>query len=256
MPPARPARPAPGHLISYTHALCPYAQRVAVLLLEKRVPTTRCPIDLAAKPRWFREVNPRGLVPCVEHSGGVVVESLDILRWVDASFGEPLAPPASQGRVDALLGGPCEAVVGAGLRVAAGTDGRHWGLGTRPSASQKEAFLRAVGDLAAALEASGGPYLAGPAVSLADCALVPFLERFDLALRGVAGWAWDEEDGAARRLAQYLRDVRARPAFRAAAPDDQLMLAALREHMSLDFFDYESVPDLALHPHWDGGRVG
>jgi glutathione S-transferase len=56
-------------------ALAPALQRLAFDMVQ---------IDLSAKPAWYRRVNPRGLVPALQHAGGTVVESMDILRWAGA----------------------------------------------------------------------------------------------------------------------------------------------------------------------------
>ena len=37
-------------------------------------------VDLSLKPRWYKELNPAGLVPAVEWRGHVQTESLDICR--------------------------------------------------------------------------------------------------------------------------------------------------------------------------------
>jgi len=54
-PPAGAA--APLELIS--HALCPYVQRAAAMLVEKGVPFTTRIVDLQAKPDWFLALSPR-----------------------------------------------------------------------------------------------------------------------------------------------------------------------------------------------------
>ncbi len=64
----------------YVHTLCPYAERAFLALLEKGTHFTLVHIDLSSKPSWYRQVNPRGLVPAVEYKGAVHVESLDICR--------------------------------------------------------------------------------------------------------------------------------------------------------------------------------
>lgn len=53
---------------------CPllqYAERVFIALLEKQVAFHLVHVDLARKPVWYRSVNPRGLVPAVQHKGEV-----------------------------------------------------------------------------------------------------------------------------------------------------------------------------------------
>ena len=49
-----------------SHPLCPYVQRVAIVLAEKAVPFERVTIDLAAKPAWFMALSPLGKTPVLQ----------------------------------------------------------------------------------------------------------------------------------------------------------------------------------------------
>ena len=54
---SRTAAPA---LTLVSHALCPYVQRVAIVLHEKGLAFERRTIDLARKPDWFLAISPLG----------------------------------------------------------------------------------------------------------------------------------------------------------------------------------------------------
>ena len=54
---------APRTLRLVSHALCPYVQRAAIVLLEKGVPFTRVDVDLAQRPAWFVALSPLGRTP-------------------------------------------------------------------------------------------------------------------------------------------------------------------------------------------------
>eukprot|EP00897_Mesotaenium_endlicherianum_P011036 jgi/Mesen1/9961/ME000716S09336 len=99
-----------GDLVLFTHGLCPYAQRVALVLAEKGIAYTRVEIDLSDKPSWFLKKNPRGLVPAIEvnenGTSRIVTESVDICRLLDEQYGGPsLSPAASEERrrMDAII---------------------------------------------------------------------------------------------------------------------------------------------------------
>lgn len=66
----------------------------------QRLPFDLVHVDLSAKPGWYAGVNPRGLMPALQHAGGVVVESLDILAWLDEQTPQPrpLTPGAAAAR--------------------------------------------------------------------------------------------------------------------------------------------------------------
>ena len=62
---------ADRNLTFYTHSLCPYAHRVSLCLAEKAIPHKREHIDLSNKPRWYLDLNRRGLVPAIQLDGEV-----------------------------------------------------------------------------------------------------------------------------------------------------------------------------------------
>lgn len=49
-----------------SHALCPFVQRAAIVLAEKKVAFERIDIDLADKPDWFLAISPLGKVPLLK----------------------------------------------------------------------------------------------------------------------------------------------------------------------------------------------
>ncbi|MED6208993.1 Glutathione S-transferase L3, variant 2 [Stylosanthes scabra] len=75
--------------MSYT---CPYAQRVWIARnykgLQDKIELV--PIDLLNKPAWYKEkVYPENKVPCLEHNGKVLGESLDLIKYLEANFQGP-----------------------------------------------------------------------------------------------------------------------------------------------------------------------
>lgn len=46
-----------------SHSLCPYVQRAAIALTEKKVEFKRQYVDLAHKPDWFLQISPLGKTP-------------------------------------------------------------------------------------------------------------------------------------------------------------------------------------------------
>uniref|UniRef100_A0A061RQW7 Glutathione S-transferase n=1 Tax=Tetraselmis sp. GSL018 TaxID=582737 RepID=A0A061RQW7_9CHLO len=221
----RPNRDRP--LVFYSHMLCPFAQRVLLTLLEKGADFELVHLDLSSKPDWYREVNPRGLVPAVEFvaSGRVEVESIDLCRLLDEELEGrvTLTPPAgseARERMEALVGS-C-------------------------GKQQPRAYAAALGSLEEALAGGGGPFLAGQQLTLADLIYLPFVERADLIAREMHGLA--EEDTGGRRTREWLETMRKRPSVTAASADSRLLLRAFQQHMCLDFFDYTTYDAAQLHP--------
>ena len=224
-------------LVFYTHTLCPYATRVALALREKGLAFDLKHIDLANKPVWYaKEVNKKGLVPALQvvDDDLVVVESLDILKFVEEAFeGAALLPEQGKQREVALevVNSVAAKVVSGGLRAVAGGD-RLWGIGPNPNPA---ALGRELGALEEILAKSGGPYLCGPDVTLADLATYPFVERFEVAL-GIGGHS--VRDLGSPLVWQWMQDMQARDSCRWAAADPTLLGEAYKKHGCLDFFDY------------------
>lgn len=70
-------------LILISHALCPYVQRVAIVLLEKEIPFERRDIDLANKPAWFLQLSPLGKTPLLLVGDQAIFESAAICEYLD-----------------------------------------------------------------------------------------------------------------------------------------------------------------------------
>jgi glutathione S-transferase len=75
-----------------SHHLCPYVQRAAIVLAEKRVPYERRHVDLADKPEWFRVLSPLGKTPLLLVGRETLFESAVICEYLDETQGERLHP--------------------------------------------------------------------------------------------------------------------------------------------------------------------
>ena len=103
-----------------------------------------------------------------------------------------------------------------------------------------------LGQLAAALDAHGGPFLLGAHISLADILVYPFLKRFAVAAP-LTGYAVEAAGGGS--IGRWLAAMDARPSCATTAADPQLLLEAFKRHKALDWFDYLTVGAFELHPH-------
>jgi glutathione S-transferase len=234
----------PGRVQFFTHTLCPYAERVFLTLLEKGVPFDLIHVNLSAKPSWFRAVNPAGLVPAVRSNGKTVTESLDILRWLDATF-PPVGKLTGEERAlqSAIAAG--SKVITSGLDLVSGK-GRYWGVSSGQSATQIEAFDASLRHLFATSKHQG-PFVTGGAVSLADFAVYPFVNRFAILLPGLCGY--NVRAAAGGRVGEWMEAMQARPSCQVTSPDEDLFRAAAMKGASLDFFDYMTYGVFDLHPH-------
>lgn len=91
------------HLYHSERSNC--AGRVRLLLEEKNLPWTSHPIDLKKKEQVTEEyfsINPKGVVPTLVDDGRVIVESNDILLYLEEKYPEPGFTPASPSEVSAM----------------------------------------------------------------------------------------------------------------------------------------------------------
>lgn len=73
----------------YSMKYCPFAQRVRLVLLVKKVPHDIVNIDIFNKPEWLFTLNPLGLVPILNIGTEILTESLDICDYLDKEYPEP-----------------------------------------------------------------------------------------------------------------------------------------------------------------------
>ena len=84
------------HLFHFVMSNC--SQRVRIALEEKDLPWTSHHLNLAANEHVtedYQWLNPNGVVPTLVHDGQVVIESNDILAYLEDHFPEPAPRPAS-----------------------------------------------------------------------------------------------------------------------------------------------------------------
>lgn len=92
-------------LISF--AMCPFAQRSAILLKAKKQHFERVNIDLYNKPDWFLERSPKGKIPVLlvnheDESIGqtAIFESAVINEYLDESYGDTMLPDSALARAE------------------------------------------------------------------------------------------------------------------------------------------------------------
>lgn len=75
------------------HRLCPYVQRVVIVMLETGMAYDRIDIDLDVKPDWLADVSPQGKVPVLQaETGDWLFESGAISNYLDSVAGGVLMP--------------------------------------------------------------------------------------------------------------------------------------------------------------------
>ena len=227
-------------LTFYTHSLCPYAHRVSLCLAEKAIPHKREHIDLSNKPRWYLDLNRRGLVPAIQLDGEVKTESLDLIYFLEDEFefegAASLTPEGREVEMQKLIDSFDGTFISAGLQFVGGG----WGFSRgAPGARQADRMAAECERIESIIESNGGPYLMGAEVTLADLALWPFAERYELAMREFQGVEL-RDMGPSGSLGRWIDVMKSRPSVVGLKPDDDKLLASWRRTMRLDYFDYET----------------
>ncbi len=193
------------------HAWCPYCQKVWLWLEEKRIPYRIRKVTMfcyGEKEHWFLRRVPSGMLPAVELDGRLITESDDILLALEAAFG-----PLGQG-----MGDP--AVIP--LRQLERLLFRAWcqwlctpGLGAAAEEQAGRQFDRIAARVAAALEATPGPYLLD-SFGTADVVITPYIERMNASLFFYKGYRIRERHPA---IGRWFRAMEERPAYRGTQSD-------------------------------------
>ena len=227
-------------LTLYHNDMSVCAQKVRMALAEKHLAYDARHLNLRRGDQMaeaYLKLNPNGVVPTLVHDDLVVIESIVINEYLDDAFPEPaLKPGDAAGRARMRW---FTKHVDAGIFPATGTVSMsiafhhqyppevveelatHRGPAYRRRFEQLKkgvdnpAFPDAIArldkmlaDMEKAL-AAGGPWLAGPAFSLADIAYAPYVTRLDHLKFGAM---LDRRPHAA----QWYDRIRARPAYQDA----------------------------------------
>ncbi len=219
------------------------SQRVRFVLNAKRLPFEEKKLDLLAGDQLepgYLALNPNGVVPTLDHDGDIVIDSSVIIEYLDEIAPDPEcftpSAPAARAKMRALMRFIDE-MPAAAVRVptfnlaflprfAAMSEAEF--LAFAESKPLRKEFMLAMGrkgfpekEMKAALdrmrrtyarmdlaiEESGGPWLLGGRITLADVAVMPAIVRMaDLGLDTM----WQDMP----RMVRWYEEIRAHPAFK------------------------------------------
>lgn len=196
----------------FWNKICPFVQRAWIVAVEKNIPVelVYVPLDQDT-PEWYAKINPNGTVPTLQHGDRIVFESNLIAQYLDDTF-EPkqsLFPGSAfdRHRIRFFLEQVGEFV------------GYAYGFLMDSKGEGKQAdFEWNVNNLEKLLvEQSSGPFFLGDTFSLADIALIPFLDRFRHTLYAYANGY--DLFASAPRLKRLLDAAQLRPSvFKTSQP--------------------------------------
>ncbi|WP_122314292.1 glutathione S-transferase family protein [Pseudomonas cichorii] len=203
-----------AQLTLISHPLCPFVQRAAIVLLEKKVPFVRIDVDLAAKPDWFLALSPTGKVPLLkvglaDGTDAILFESMAICEYLNETR-EGVSLYSS----DALLRAQQRSWVEFGA--AALSDAWQF-LNAKDieiADSKKAAFRDRLQRLEDKLDQA--PYFSGSAFSMVDVVFAPVFRYFDLLSPTVSRPIFDNLP----RVSAWRASMASRPSVISAVGED------------------------------------
>tara|TARA_B100000519_G_scaffold158804_1_gene140478 strand:+ start:137 stop:1153 length:1017 start_codon:yes stop_codon:yes gene_type:complete len=264
-------------LVFYRHSLCPYAHRVQLCLdeLDALQKTKVVDVDLSNTPEWYLEkTGGRGMVPTMEFFdddsnpdksvGELVGESLAINQRLWEQFEGTHDPQTTTDDDVERFTRRCDgAFIGAGLRAIGGG----WSFARERNEKTLERLEEEIWELDALIESNNASratttnacndddifLFGGRRASLADLAIYPFAERFELALKFFQGYTLGHAEYSAKkgpsgdhrehpiRFQNWLETMRRMPSVqRARVKDEDALLRSWDRTKRLDYFDYET----------------
>ncbi len=208
----------------YGFPISDYTNKVRLALEEKGIPHE---IDLSIRPSQeesFRQRSPLGKVPFLETEHGVLVESTIICEYLEERYPEkPLYPkdPFARAKVRTLT-----AVLELNLELVARRLFPEALFGNKVSdeikhevAAGLEKGVRALAQIAAV-----SPFIAGPELTIADCAAFFHLPYVSMATKAVLG---HDVLASIKQLPDYYRMMLERPTVKKIDTDRQAMFDAI-----------------------------
>jgi len=155
-----------------SHALCPYVQRAAIVLMEKDAPFERREVDLKNKPEWFLALSPLGKTPVLQVGSTAIFESAVICDYLDETH-EPRLHPAS-----ALARARHRSWIEFGSTVLNAIGGFYNAADAAALAARARDIRARFEQLEQAL--SDGPFFEGDRFSIVDAVFGPVFRYFDV----------------------------------------------------------------------------
>lgn len=207
----------------FSAAICPYAQRARMALIEKDLPFRLIEIDTHDKPMWFKDVSPYGKVPVLRHGDVLVYESRIVNEYLDEAFpAPPLLPRAPAARAQARIWiDYCDTQLVPAMSAFL-IDRRNPEKQNKNREALRERFrfieeegLRKLGT---------GPYWLGEEVSLVDLQFMPMFERLPCYVE-----LWDAPAaGQFPRLQAWISKMQLRPSHQRTARSYDEHMAIIR----------------------------
>ncbi|MFV2031327.1 MAG: glutathione S-transferase family protein [Gammaproteobacteria bacterium] len=207
---------------------CPFVQRAAITLGQKKVEHTVTFIDLSEPPGWFLELSPLKKVPVLKVDGEVLFESAVINEYLDEVTGGELQPkdPLERAKNRAWIEFASN-MLGNSYMMQNAPDKEKFGKYRETLVSQLRRLENRLGE---------GPWFNGEQFSLADTAFAPLFTH-----DAVANYRFSVIDAASMpKVKAWSQRLLALPAVKNSVVSDfdSLFLAGLENTNSYSWRQY------------------
>lgn len=203
-------------ILRLTSHLSPFVQRVWISLEVKSLSYQYIEVDPYKKPEELMRINPRGLIPALQHGDWGCYESWILMEYLeDLNEGAPLLPSNIKDR--------------AYCRVWTDHINRKilphfYGLlQAQDSAHQVEQAQQLTEEIQRIVEAAdqSGPFFFGPHISFVDIQFAPWIIRLRKVLTPYRGWP---EPEAGSRWASWVKAIEENEGVKATTSTDELYI--------------------------------
>ncbi|KAK9887042.1 hypothetical protein WA026_019967 [Henosepilachna vigintioctopunctata] len=219
----------------YSFELCPYAERVRLVLQFKNLKYEAVNINLNKKPEWFLTINPAGKVPALDTGNEIITESLVIVKYLEEKYPTPAlypAEPEDLKKTDALIS-KIEIVTSVFYKCLMKPEDK------TPEEWVKE-FLTAIEPFETELRGKRTTYFAGENPGIVDFMLWPWAEKAK-ALGMVLGQKLPFADNDIPNLIIWQKSMKSIPAVQAVYNSPEKFFKCLQLRKSTDDVDFDSI---------------
>ncbi|GAA5940403.1 glutathione S-transferase family protein [Sporobolomyces koalae] len=210
-------------LVFHSGWFCPFVQRVWIALEERNIPYQYNEINPYKKEEHFLAINPKGLVPALEHDGKALYESLVLLEYLEDAYSENRlrsADAIENGRVRLAASQVSNVLVPAFYKLLQAQD-----LQTQHEA--KEALVKAFKDVEQAWFVKEGDWARGSEFGLLDVVIAPWIVRLDILV--------EHRNFEIRELgpdlARYVDKILARPSVQDTTSDKEAYKSVYQRYL-------------------------
>ncbi|KAE9981170.1 hypothetical protein EG328_011846 [Venturia inaequalis] len=209
----------------YGGCFCPFVQRVWISLEAKKLNYQYIELDPYKKPDWYLKLNPRGLIPTLQHDDWCCGESTVLMEYLeDLNMGQPLFPsdPRQKAHCRLWTDHINRHIIPAFY---------HYIQAQTPDLQTEKAqeFKAQINKLVEAADQEG-PFFLGPSLGFVDVQFAPWVIRLNKVLKPYRGWP-DPEPGS--RFGKWVKAIEDDECVRATTSTDELYLDSYERYADI-----------------------